>query len=380
MPGDRNNQRLLLALARDPVDSANLRALAAAVTQWDAFVDLALQHRVLPMTFLRLSDIGPSIPPSVQTRIGQEYERIAIHNLASAAELVSILGMFSREAIAAMPFKGIVLAASAYGNLLARSAGDIDLLVRFRDIARATELLRARGYEMETSIRADGTPEIPGCFEYSFHRRADGMVVEMRWRLDMSWRRFGRDLGLDWAWPHRRTVLLAGAEVPDIDPEILLLILCMHGSKHVWSRLVWICDVAKLLAASPALDWPMVLSEAARLGLGRPVRLGVLLAHRIAGATVPPEILRRCASDRTASRLARHFESHLFENPGMGPPGRLPYNLQILDFRDLVRFLRSPQFLQPNQRDRALFPLPRGLTWLYYLLRPFRILLDRSPR
>ena len=71
---------------------------------------------------------------------------------------------------------------------------------------------------------------------------------------------------MDWAWPERRTVTVAGAEVPNLSPEKTLLVLCMHGSKHAWSRLIWICDVAQLLAACPGLDWNKVNREAKRLG------------------------------------------------------------------------------------------------------------------
>ena len=62
------------------------------------------------------------------------------------------------------------------------------------------------------------------------------------------------------------------------------LMLCMHGSKHVWSRLIWICDVAQLLISSPDLDWKEVIEEANQSGLWRSLALGVLLAHRVAGA------------------------------------------------------------------------------------------------
>jgi hypothetical protein len=58
----------------------------------------------------------------------------------------------------------------------------------------------------------------------------------------------------------------------------------------------------------------------------------------------------------------------------------VPYNLQLLDFRDRLRFLSSLHFLQPNERDRAVISLPHRLRALYYLIRPFRILLDRSAR
>ena len=135
--------------------------------------------------------------------------------------------------------------------------------------------------------------------------------------------------------------MLAGAEVPDMSPEINLLMLCMHGSKHMWSRLLWICDVAQLLASSPSLDWKEVTDEAKEAGLSRTLALGILLSHRVTGATVPQTILRRFEADTTACLLAEHIQENLFDAPGSTPQGRMPYSLQLLDFRDRVGLLLS---------------------------------------
>src|SRR3712207_8653927 len=40
-----------------------------------------------------------------------------------------------------------------------------------------------------------------------------------------------------------------------------LLILCVHGTKHIWGRLSWICDVAELLRTQPDMDWEYVLDR-----------------------------------------------------------------------------------------------------------------------
>jgi len=185
---------------------------------------------------------------------------------------------------------------------------------------------------------------------------------------------------MDWVWPRRRTATLAGAGVPDMSPEIKLLMLCMHGSKHAWSRLIWICDVAQLLRVSPELNWKEVIREARKSGLWRALALGVLLAHRVAGAAVPQAILRRFERDSAACNLAKHVQETLFVEPGGIPEGTVPYNIQLLGFRDRTRLFLSLAFLRPNERDLAAFPLPKPLYPLYYLVRPFRLLFDRSAR
>jgi hypothetical protein len=381
MAADRDCCELLRAVAR-PVGSAPQRIdqLAGKIRDWDSLFSLAEEHRVLPMLFSRLADTGAPVPPVAQERLRAEYDRNVFHCLANAAELIAVLKAFDDEMIPAMPFKGVVLGASVYHNLTTRPAGDLDVLIHYRHLIRATAVLLERGYELKTPVRADGTPAVQDYYEYHFERLTDGMALELRWRLELTQPRFRRDLGMDWVWPHRRTAMLAGAEVPDMNPEIKLLALCMHGSKHMWSRLIWICDVARLLDSSPGLDWKDITEEANRSGLWRTLALGVLLARRVAGAEVPLAILRRFERDATAHSLARHIQENLFDAPGSTPMSRIPYSIQLLAIRDRVRLLSSFDFLRPNERDRATIHLPQWLHAFYYLVRPVRILRDKSPR
>jgi hypothetical protein len=379
MRADSGSCELIRAIARSS-DAEQVHRFAAKVGDWDSLLELAEEHGVFPMLYLRLADMGPAAPLFVQERVRTEYNTNMFHSLANAVELIAILKALEDEMIPAMPFKGIVLGASIYHDLTARPAGDLDLLIHYRDLLRATTIVIERGYELKTQVRDDGTPARPDYYEYHFERKTDGRVLELRWRLELTVPRFKRDLGIDWVWPRRRTTMLAGAEVPNLSPEITLLVLCMHGSKHAWSRLIWICDVAQLMASSPGLDWNEVASEAKKVGLRRTLALGILLAHRVAGATAPRTILRHFEADTTACHLAQHIHGNLFDAPGSTPPGPIPYSIQLLDFRDRVGLLSSTNFLRPNERDRAALPLPKSLHALYYLIRPVRIFFDRSAR
>jgi hypothetical protein len=381
MPADRESCKLLRALAwRAPDAPDEIRQLVGNVRNWDSLLSLGQAHGMLPMLYSRLAEIDPSIPQAARDQLRFAYERNVFHSLANAAELLSVLRAFDCEKIPAMPFKGVVLGASAYGDLTTRPAGDLDVLIDRGHLSRATALLLEKGYELKTPVGADGTPESPENFEYHFERRADGMVIELRWRLDLTYPRFRRNLGLKWVWPERRTTMLTGAEVPNMSPERTLLVLCMHGSKHAWSRLIWICDIAQVVRSYQNLNWTQLARDARRSGLWRPLALGVLLARRVTGVTIPEIVLRRFESDASAHNMAQHFEETLFDAPGSPPPGRKPYHIQLLGFRDRLRLFLSPEFLRPNGRDRAIVYLPKSLHVLYYLIRPFRLLWDRSAR
>jgi hypothetical protein len=381
MPVDPNSSELLRVVVRRPAEAIaeQINQLSERIRDWDLLLGLADEHRVLPMLYLRLSDVGAAIPHDVQERLRAGYHRNMFHNLANAAELIRVLETFEHAMIPAMPFKGAVLGASAYHNLTTRPAGDIDLLIHFSHLAQASALIKERGYELKTQTQSDGTP-FEDCYEYHFERQSDGMVLEVRWRLVLTQPRFRRNLGMDWVWPTRRTAMVAGAKVPDMSAERTLLVLCMHGSKHVWSRLIWICDVAQLLASSPGLDWNEAVREANKTGLWRSLALGVLLAHRFADAEVPQSVLQRFEADTTVRKLTQYIVDNLFEAPGSAPEGGMPYYVKLLGFRDRMRMVMSLDYLRPNEHDRAVLPLWGPLSPLHYLIRPFRLLRDRTPR
>lgn len=379
---DQDTARLLRAVVRPP-EEGGADAIAEAVSRirfWQEAVAGAVRHGIAPMLFSALKANSELVPPEALKLARNAFERNAFHCMTNAEELLKILRAFHELGIRALPFKGVVLGASIYGDMTARTAGDLDLLIHYNDLQRAADLLKRRGYELKSEVLHDGSPALENYFEFHFERASDGMVLELRWRLELTQPRYRHELGIDWVWPKRRTAMLAGADVPDMDPVSLLLVLCMHGSKHAWSRLVWICDVAKLLEREPGLDWDAAQREAKRVGLWRCLALGVLLARRIAGAEPPADVLRSFERNGTMRKLAEFLDENLLERPGRMPPGRVPYNLRILGFRDRAGVMLSPSVLRPNARDRAVVRLPRALEPLYYLIRPFRVLLDRSGR
>jgi len=381
-PLEHNAAELLRAAVkpRTAASAANISQLARATSRWEDVIEGAREHGILPLLYPRLTENHESIPSDALLQAKREFERNAFHCMTNAEELLQVLGAFQNADIAAMPFKGVVLGASAYGDMTMRTAGDIDLLIRERDLHRATELLKHRGYDLKTKTLEDGSPEAEDYFEFHFERASDGMVLELRWKLELTQPRYRHNLGLDWVWERRRRLRLAGAEVPNLDPVSSLLVLCMHGSKHAWSRWIWISDVAKLIESESALDWEAALREANRVGLERCLALGVLLARRGADANVPADVLRRLEADRDMNKLSDFLAGNVLQNPGAMPEGRMPYHIRILGSRDRRRSVLSLSFLRPNERDRAAIRLPRFLSPLYYVIRPFRMLLDRTAR
>jgi len=91
-------------------------------------------------------------------RLRGDFRSNVQRNLLLTAELLRLLDLFAVHGIAAAPFKGPVLAASAYEDLSLRQFSDLDVLVNRRDILKAEGLLASQGYEPDGGNRVGSEP------------------------------------------------------------------------------------------------------------------------------------------------------------------------------------------------------------------------------
>ena len=389
-PGPSPEQEILLCCARASVDADaadRLGALLRRELDWDAVGSLAIRHGVVPLVHRNLERLQPqAVPTRVRDRLGETARSCSWRNLELTGELLELLDLFSEHGISAVPYKGPSLAADLYGDISLRQFGDLDLLVRRDDVLRAKDLLLARGYEPEYRLdREQEAGYLDSACEYTFERRDDQLLVEIHWRILP--RRFNLALDAEDLWPRLRPVELVGRTVPGLAPEDLLIVLCVHGFKHLWSHLKWICDVAELVRSRP-MSWPEVFAEAESLGVKRRVSVGLLLAHALLGARIPETVEREVRSDRTARSLAAWARGRLFADEE-NELSQFEIDRQrqrfVERFRDRAHFVRCALRAKhkPNRKDRALVPLPRFLHFLYYVIRPLRLLREyglKSPR
>ncbi len=137
--------------ARDPQRVAELLRSA----DWARLLILAEEHGMIGLLTASLRDLGESaIPPEIRQILLERQRAQNFLTLRLTAELFRLLELFAAKGIGALVVKGPVLAMQAYGDPAMRSYGDLDLLVRQRDIRCATESMIASGYQAAVSLSA----------------------------------------------------------------------------------------------------------------------------------------------------------------------------------------------------------------------------------
>jgi len=351
----------------------HLHELLARPLDWDCLVALAARHSLLPLLGWHVQTLAAAaIPATVKEQLHARQKGLALRNLGLSGELVRILRLFDEHHIPAMPFKGPTLALFAYGNVALREFDDLDLLLRPVDFFRAQALFVDQGYRPKYAL----TPLQEMAYMQTLRQftleKPERAVVELHTAL--SPRAFAFDLGLASLWSRHVVVQLTGHAILSPGAEDLLLILCMHGAKHLWKNLGWICDVAELLRVQTALNWDQVCREARRLRSERLFRLGVNLAERVLQAPLPPEMSQAARRDATVRTLADQVLRHLLGDTEWRPSGLESgaFHLQLREQpRDGIRFCLS-LLLTPTLADWQTRSLP--LAFLYYFIRPLRLL------
>ncbi len=154
--------------------------------------------------------------------------------------------------------------------------------------------------------------------------------------------------------------------------EDLLLLLCFHGGKHGWEKLIWLADVAELMVSNPHLDWEYVRDQARRAGGLRMLLLGVVLANRLLGTTIPRDLDQPLARDPTVERIANGISRNLVRGEHPTYVKSQLYLLRVRErWQDRLRYVVQFTFTATPE-EWKIIDLPPSLSVLYRFLRVLR--------
>jgi len=375
---DRAEDELLLCCARteaSPDLAARIRALAASDVDWNYLVLLARRHSIIPLLYRQLERHASELVPSADfAKLKLQYQENHARNIVLTDELCRLINLFNDAGIESIPYKGPALALFAYDDLALRRFVDLDVIVKKAEVLRARDLLLADGYVPSKSLTlAQQELLLRTQHNLQFARENRRLLLELHW--EVAPHLFASSVQENELWQNLTTINLNGTELKSLAADDLLFSLCVHGSRHLWERLGWICDVAELIARHQ-LNWPALLQRAAETDSERMFLLGLYLAQKLLGTNLPPEVQQRCDSDTRLQSLAVNVIQHLFSGPTHIPATSseiFKYNIGVR--KSLAARARYFAYmLRPTDSDFGSRSLPPGFGFAYYLMRPLRLL------
>ena len=370
--------------ATDDSSVAEIERLSSLVTDWPRLLELAARHAVVPLVNRRLARLPPGVVPEGALAALRSVARDgALRGLQLTSQLVSVMQELRRRGIDALPVKGPTLAALVYRDLSLRLYEDLDVLVHRRDVGAASRALEELGFASQKTFDDSRDSLIQESHHATFVSAAGGAPVELHWSL--SHRTVAREsLETRW-WAQRQKVDLGGTIVRTLKTELLVLYLCMHGAKHSWARIGWLCDLHQTLRRFDDIEWDVVWGIAHDAGALRMVTTGLLLVEELlSDSRFTSGAFDKRTPDRASRAIAAGIRRRLLDAPELVLGIDFAVQLQLRDrFWDKARYAIHI-LAAPWPSDVAALKLPLSLRGAYYVFRPLRLawkhLLRRNPR
>jgi hypothetical protein len=218
-------------------------------------------------------------------------------------------------------------------------------------------------------------------YECSFDGAAGKHLVELQWALLPRF--YAVDLRVEDLLAGAGRTVVGGCEVPCLAPEDSLLVLCLHAAKHLWTRLIWLADIAETLRSqsrtssqAQTIDYALVFSRARALGIARILGVSFWLVKNLLHAQLPGLAEEMIATDPQVPALGREFAERLTRGAS--------YDFESTEYFRLILKLRERRgdrwrylwrlFWTPGVGDIAAVRLPEALFPLYRIVRMGRLI------
>lgn len=374
---------LLVACARSKLTEEHkqtIRKLLVTDLNWNYVINNSIYHKVIPLLHRSLTTcFRDDVPDNVLERLNTIYKKLALSSLAISAAQINVVCLLNENRIEVLPVKGAVLAEKLYGSVAMRTYSDVDILVYQKDIGNAINRLQENGY----TLWPQGIPRstFMKFLKYYHHGRLldkNGVLIELHWELSGFYT--PAPMTLESLRPFLIKAEFNNYPTLDLTNEMLLVYLCLHGNKHRWEKLDYICSVAELLISRNGLDWVVVLDSCRQLKMTKRLLLALSLSKKLFSVRLPPAIDEMVSTNLAINKLtditiARELhpsrkikEQHPFQKS-------LRFQFAVFDSKvGAIKFLvRS--MVCPEQEDWGEVRLPLVLFFLYFLYKPYCVII-----
>lgn len=351
----KREDTLLLDILKEDVDSdGSIDFNPLTKSEWDAVIQQSIRHSVYPLLYERVKKIRSDvfIPDDVMKRLHEEYLQSVARNIRLYHELSKRLNLFADDSIQVIVLKGAHLGEIVYGNIGLRPMGDVDLLFKKEDLARAQKRFMEAGYSPVDKQ----------------------LAIDFHWNIDLTIANLDIDMGQ--IWQRAEPAAIAGVNVWVLSAEDLLLHLCTHIAFHHhfgFAGLRALSDVRETINHyHDQMDWDAIRRRAVEWGVGNCVYLTLSLASEFLGVQVPKGFMASLKPEGSDSQARAWALEQMFGDASNIPP-RSPYFWQL--FMPMPLRKKAATLLRlvvpPREFISQKYPTHFGSkkNYLYYFVR-----------
>lgn len=374
--------KLLLLCSKINVENKELNqinSLCARRINWNYFKALIIKHRVLSIVYDNLKTVK-NAPEHFVMEIRTLSMKNAARSFFFTTFLQKLIFFLNKNNIFIIPFKGPLLSEQIYENLTFRAFSDLDILVDKRDVIAARRLLKKKGFVESPQLNDRQFKKYIKNEDHAEFYNSDNQIkIELHWELSGLY--LPMPMTISDVQNEITTYRINAMEVPCFSKEMLLVYLCIHGSKHGWEYLEQSCSVAEIIKKNRTLNWEKINRISCRWRCRKLVLLGLFLSERLLKAPVPDVLLWEASENSIVVKMADKVIHNLFKqsitNTNDITDRFSSFHITIRDsFKDKIRYFLRLIF-RPTDKEWTYFSLPAFFSFFHYFLRPLRLTVAR---
>lgn len=287
----------------------NLDWIAAPVLapalDWELVYAQAAEGRLTPVLSHK---VVPDAPDWFRERCQRDLRENQARHLLLYRQLEDLLGAFNRAGVEVMVVKGPVVADRCYANPSWRPMVDIDLVVRPEAWAASLEVLKAEGFEAESSDWSDLTEALTGQVALLKAMGPAVAAVELHRDLRILSERLSvrGEVDMARAWAEARPYELGASRALTLGPEDAIAYASTHWAQHHFYSSIWLLDIA-LMAARGDLKWDKLVRQALQDGTAYFLWCALFLSQSLLSAPVPQEVISALQPSFPKGPMVRHL-------------------------------------------------------------------------
>jgi len=345
-------------------------------TPHNILIQISIRHGILPIVYHKLKTFD-HIDSDFLILLKEHYLKIAQKNILMTAELLKIIKLLESNNIPSLAFKGPSLAHMAYGDITLRQYNDLDILVDEKDIFLAAQLISSINYKSDNPLNFFKNQTLLNITsDLGLRNNKNNTYVELHWKL---FRKkisiLSKNIDL---WNNYTNITIKNQNIKTLNNELLIVYLCTHGSKHMWERIEWILDIDKLIKNNN-INWNRALIFAEKMHSVNTLLLGLSLINTLFGTNIPYNIQKLIKEKEniifdlqqdTLELLNKTLEDNSYK---VRIIDKVIYHSKLYDsIFDKLKYYKAI-ILQPTIDDILYIELAPKLSFLYFIIRPFRL-------
>ena len=367
---------LIIECCKTSPDFGLIEEKVSQVQNWDEFIPLIYSHGVFPLVYKILKNYDDKIPFEKLSFMKQTYMDLVKENMLMTSELIKVSKLLEENGIKSIAFKGPTLSQLAYGDIISRQYVDLDVLIEEKDLLKTAKILEKESYVPLKPIELlENKKYIESDNDYSFMTSND-VHIELHWKLFRE--KIAKHMDMKSYYSNKSKVKINNENINTLSLEIMIVYLCLHGSKHLWERIEWILDIDKLISSqNKEIDWNIVLDIAEEMNCKISLFLGLNLSKLFFDTKFNEKIsellINKLTIKLTDEILVFTNKLFLLEEDYKKYQDVNLFQLKLIQSKkDKMKHFISVYF-SITKNDYLAFPLPNYLNFVYYFIKPFRV-------